>query len=271
MSYAKTPHFVRFCGAILLLVGVPGLLCSQSATYFAAEDEAFFGPYQDGWQTGDQGGSGFGPWKLVAPTYSQGEDRYAGFFLAEANKEADLSEAARQSKAFGIFANGIGFEETVAFRSIDEPLGEDDTFSFYLEFDGFGSKFDSDSPELSSVGLALREGSRAEGIEDMGRGRIWAIAAVEGLSTYQVLDADLRFNTRIFIDPQGIKVSVILGAQGTYDLRIETLGNGRVHEFPKRKFFPVKNPIQSFALFNRNGGVNNLYAGGFQIARPAIF
>ena len=212
-----------------------------------------------------------GPWKLIAPTYSEGEDRFAGFFLAEAENEPDLAGAARQEKAFGIFANGVGFEETVAFRSFNEPLAEGDTLSFLLEFDGFQSKFDSDSPELASVGFALREGSSARGLEDMARGRAWVIAAVEGLSTYQIYDAEPRFNTRVFLDPEGIEVSLTLGAGGGYDLRIKTLGDGRIHEFPSRQFRPAENSIQSFALFNRNGGANNFYAGGFQLTRPSIF
>lgn len=264
MKGAKSPRFRALVLAVLLPAGSWG----QTARYNAAEDEAYFGPYEDGWQSGDQGGTGFGPWQLFAPTYTEGENRYAGFFLAEADREPDLAGAAVQGRAFGVFANGVGFEETVAFRPFAEPLREGDTFSFLLEFDGFSTKFDSDSAEVASVGLALRGGSRGAGIEDLARERRWVIAAVEGLSTYQVYDAEPRFNTGVFIDPEGALVSVRLREGNAYDLQIQTLGDGRIHEFSGRRLRPSERPVQSFALFNLNGGSSNLYAGGFQLSRP---
>lgn len=270
MTGAATPRLPAFAISALLyaLTGLPSA-DAQGARYNFAEDEAHFGAYHDGWDSGDRGGTGFGPWNLLAPDYEEGGDRYAGFFLADAANEPDLAGAARQGKAFGIFANGVGFEETVAFRSIDEPLRPGDTFSFALEFDGFSTKFKADSPEIASVGLALRAGSEAVGLDDFSRGRLFVLAAVEGLSTYQVYDADPRFNTRVFLDPAGAMVSVRLREGGRYDLQIQTLGDGKIHEFPGRRLRRSEKPIRSFAVFNLNGGRNNLYAGAFQVARPA--
>ena len=51
-----------------------------------------------------------------------------------------MGSFAREGKAFGIFANGTRFEETVAFRAFDHPLEVGDVFSFKFKFSGFLNK-----------------------------------------------------------------------------------------------------------------------------------
>lgn len=263
-----------WCLAPIALLGTHAVLSAQS--YVASEDEAHFAAYEDGWQTGDQGGRGFGEWKLFAPEYPTEEtEQYAGFFIAEAANEADLSTA-RDGKAFGIFANGTGFEETVAFRSFDQPLGAGDVFSLLFEFDGFESKFDGDSAENSTVGIALRTTATVGTSVELVRSQAMVLAAIRGLSTYQIIDADPRFNTRVFLDPQGAEIGVTLRSEGRYDLQIRTLSDDRVHRFPNRRLnFSVDSSsessapesVKSFALFNLNGGRNNAYFGALQSSR----
>ena len=259
---------------IVLLCGVT-LLNAQS--YVASEDEAYFDPYSDGWQTGDQGGHGFAKWQLFAPEYpAEDASRYAGFFLAEARNESDLSGAAREGKAFGIFANGTGFEETVAFRAFNRPLESGDVFSLLFEFDGFVSKFEGDSLEQSTVGIALRTTATAGTTMELVRGRAMALAVIRGLSTYQIIDADPRFNTRVFLDRKGAEIGITLWTEGRYDLQIRTLTDNVVHRFPGRRLdLGEKEPsasalpekVHSFALFNLNGGRNNAYFGALQVSR----
>ncbi|MFO8027623.1 MAG: hypothetical protein R6U56_08155 [Opitutales bacterium] len=266
-------HRTLFYG-IVLLCGA-GLLNGQS--YISSEDEAYFDPYSDGWQSGDQGGRGFGEWQLFAPEYpSEDASQYAGFFIAEADNEPDLSGAAREGKAFGIFANGTGFEETVAFRAFNRALEAGDVFSLLFEFDGFVSKFDDDSMESSTVGIALRTTASAGTTMELVRGRAMALAAIRGLSTYQIIDADPRFNTRVFLDPQGAEVGITLRPNGRYDLQIRTLSDDVVHDFPGRKLdlgakassdSGMPEQVRSFALFNLNGGRNNAYFGALQLSR----
>lgn len=259
---------------LLLLCGAATL---GAQSYVASEDEAHFEPYFDGWQTGDRGGRGFGDWKLYAPDYPEEDaQRYAGFFIAEASREADLSGAAREGKAFGIFANGTGFEETVAFRAFDRRLEPGDVFSLLFEFDGFASKFEGDASENSTVGIALRTIERAGTTVELMRGRAVVLAAIRGLSTYQIFDAEPRFNTRVFLDPKGAEVGLTLRPSGRYDLQIRTLTDNVVHRFPDRQLnlesgesivSEDSESIQSFALFNLNGGRNNAYFGALQVSR----
>lgn len=267
-------HRQLFYGIVLLCGGT--LLPAQS--YVASEDEAYFDAYADGWQTGDQGGRGFGAWELFAPEYpAEDASRYAGFFIAEASNEADLAGAAREGKAFGIFANGTGFEETVAFRAFERPLAAGDVFSLLFEFDGFVSKFEGDSQEQSTVGIALRTTAAAGTSMELVRGRALALAAIRGLSTYQIIDADPRLNTRVFLDPKGAEIGITLRPEGRYDLQIRTLSDNVVHRFPDRRLdlgdrqqpsaAAMPEQVCSFALFNLNGGRNNAYFGALQVSR----
>lgn len=247
-------------------------------SYVAAEDEAYYDAYNDGWQTGDWSGRGFGQWRLFAPEYAEADqEQYAGFFIAEAAKEADLAQVASEGKAFGVFANGTGFEETVAFRAFEHPLNAGDVFSLRFEFDGFVSKFDRDSEKISSVGIALHQQPDIHELSDLSKGRAIVLAVIEGLSTYQILDGESRFNTRVFLDTEGVEVGITIQADGYYDLQLMTLSDQVVHRFEQRmlKQDLVKEEapaaatpkLSSFALFNLNGGKNNAYFGAFQISR----
>lgn len=255
---------------LLLMLPVNG----AGQSYIVAEDEAFHDAYNDGWKSGIWSGNGFGAWQLFAPEYtSEGEEQYAGFFIADEDREGDLHQAARKGKAFGIFANGTGFEETVAFRSFSRPLEPGDVFSLRFLFGGFSDRFENESVATSSVGLALRMDAEATSLADLSKGRAMVLAALEGLSTYQVLDAEPRFNTRIFLDPEGVEVGITIRDNNRYDLQLITLSDNKVHIFPNRLFRapesedgetqPVE--IQSFALFNLNGGDRNAYYGAFQV------
>ncbi len=271
MNVCRTiPRLALHCATVIC----PVALAAQS--YISAEDEAYYENYQDGWQTGDWSGRGFKDWRLFAPQYvNEEEEQYAGFFIADAEQEEDLSKSAREGKAFGIFANGTGFEETVAFRAFERPLNTGDVFSLRFEFDGFGTKFERDAEEISSVGVALRTTDRAEDLSELTEGRALVLAVIEGLSTYQILDAAGRFNTRVFIDQDGVEIGLKVVGGGRYDLQLMTLSDEVVHSFTNRQM--KINPeveeeeavpsLRSFALFNLNGGANNAYFGAFQISR----
>lgn len=263
------------------LHAVPAFLIAGAGTaqsYIAGEDEAHYEAYADGWQSGDQSGRGFGAWQLLAPEYvSEGEEQYAGFFIADIGREADLADFARSGKSFGIFANGTQFEETVAFRAFDRNLNPGDHFSLRFKFDGFATKFERDSDEISSVGIALRNSATAASLDAITEGRLLVFAILEGLSTYQLFDGEKRYNTRVFIDPLGAELGITIHENNCYDLQIMTLSNEVVHHFKNR---PLRLPdakddtkqetpreVRGFALFNLNGGANNAYFGALQVTR----
>jgi hypothetical protein len=266
--------------SVVLLSG--NALPAQS--YIAAEDEAFYEAYADGWQSGQWSGQGFGVWKLFEPDFTEQRgdsegagEQFAGFFIADATEEGDLGAVARENRAFGIFANGTGFEETLAFRTFERVLGPGDVFSLRFKFDGFSDRFESDRAGISSVGVALHHQSDAQLIGDLARGRLAALAVIEGLSTYQILDRSGRFNTRVFIDPEGVEIGFRVRSDGRYDLQLTTLSERVVHHFDGRTFSPLSEElkgdaaatavdVRSFAVFNLNGGDANAYFGTLQVS-----
>ena len=142
-------HSLASLGLLML-----GILGAYAQSYIAAEDEAFYDAYNDAWSTGTWSGRGFGAWQLFAPEYAtEGEEQYAGFFIADAAGESDLKQSACEGKAFGIFANGMGFEETVAFRSFERPLGQE--MCFHYASSSMVFRIDSKAIQLRSLVLAL--------------------------------------------------------------------------------------------------------------------
>ena len=259
-----TPR-LRVRTLVTLLVGI--MAVSPAVGDTVAEDQAHFGAYHDGWQNGEYSGKGFGAWELTAP--QQGEGRYAGFFIAEANREPDIGAVARDGKAFGIYANGIGFEEALAYRPLAEALKPGDILSLSLNFDGFvGDADETDTDAM--VGVALVERFTRDGETRTRRRAVFGL--IESLSTYQIVDGAHRLNTRIFLDPVGVTVSFILRADARYDLEVHTLGDDKVYRFEDRRLLVTEEPeddgtVTGLSLFNRNAGANNAYFNALQIFR----
>ena len=100
-----------------------------------AEDDAS----QGACESGKNSGSGFGEWKLM--TEGNDDNRHSGFFVATSDNNKDLNGIAKNGKAWGLFANGTGFEQAVAFRAFSEPLATGDSFSFLMENGKIEKKF----------------------------------------------------------------------------------------------------------------------------------
>ncbi len=80
-----------------------------------AEDDASQDAYNGGFDSGKNGGSGFGEWKMTSE--GNDENRHSGFFVATTENNKDLNGIAKNGKAWGLFANGTGFEQAVAYRA----------------------------------------------------------------------------------------------------------------------------------------------------------
>ncbi len=85
-----------------------------------ASDGAASSAYGDGWSTGDNGGSGFGPWTLT----SSGAN--AGNFIVNAEPNLDIG-----APAFALWANSSNLSEAV--RSFAQPLQIGHTFRLTFE------------------------------------------------------------------------------------------------------------------------------------------
>src|SRR5438094_8767719 len=113
--------------AVLLVIGIN----SEAESNVIAEDDA--SQYSNGWDNSKNGGNGFTNWTLTSE--GNDNDRHSGFFIAETKDKPDLNGIAKDDKAFGVYANGSGFEQAVGYRGFEKPLQIGASFS-YMRSDG---------------------------------------------------------------------------------------------------------------------------------------
>jgi len=105
-----------------------------------AFDNASEAVYNDGIQTGDNGGFGFGDW-------SEGvllDEGFAGNFPADTGGQLNTIGSGPAGDAWGTFANGGGVNIWTANRAFANTLDVGQTFSIQMEngfIQGFGSGF----------------------------------------------------------------------------------------------------------------------------------
>ena len=91
-----------------VVLAVLGMLMGTVKTLSAAtsgSDEASGVAYDDGWQTGDNGGSGLGPWMLLAE--QDMISGWAGHFCANSgNTDLNYIQCSTDHSAWGMYANG---------------------------------------------------------------------------------------------------------------------------------------------------------------------
>ncbi len=244
------------------------ILCLTSLGAFAeptniAEDDA--SQYGDGWGNGKNGGTGFGAW--TETTEGNDESRHSGFFIATTDNNKDLNGIAKDGKAFGLYANGSGFEQAVAYRPLEKPLAVGDSFSFMMETGPFEKKFEKDEGG-GSVGLALRSGNATGSTADYNAGSLFEIGHYQGKGNYQIYDGSNKPDSGVPFSDQGITITVTLTGRDTYDLEIQTMKDKNVIKLPGRKL-SSSGSIESFAIFNRNSEKYDAFFNQFQIARDS--
>src|SRR5438105_4420060 len=191
---------------ILLLTG--GQVLAESTVI--AEDDASQSAYGGQWDNSKNGGSGFGNWSLT--TEGNDNDRHSGLFIADTKNNPDLNGVAKNDKAFGLFANGPGFEQAVGYRAFEKPLQAGDSFSFMIENGPFEKKFDKDDPTPGSIGLVLRTTNANSSVADYNKDAVFEFGYYNGKDNYQVYDgsgADKADSGVPFTDA-GISVTVTI-------------------------------------------------------------
>src|ERR1044071_129912 len=121
----------RNFAAAVLTVSFVFASAIRSESLVIAEDDASNSAYTSGWDNSKNGGSGFGNWSLT--TEGNDNERHSGFYIATTRNNPDLNGINKNDKAFGLFANGPGFEQAVGYRAFDKPLQKGDSFSFMMD------------------------------------------------------------------------------------------------------------------------------------------
>jgi hypothetical protein len=242
----------------------PAILLAEPVNI--AEDDASQSAYGSGWDNSKNGGNGFSNWTLT--TEGNDNDRHSGFFIAETKNNQDLNGIAKSDKAFGLFANGPGFEQAVGYRALEKPLAVGDSFSFMMENGPFEKKFDKDDPTPGSIGLVLRSGNANAATSDYNTGAMFEIGYYNGKGNYQIYDGTENADSGVAFTDAGISVTVTLTASDTYDLEIQTMKDKKITKLPGRKL-KGSGSVESFAIFDRNGEKYDAYFNQFQISRDS--
>jgi hypothetical protein len=115
---------------ILSLVAFAAALAVNPAWAIVASDVASNATYDDGWQNGEDGGTGFGPWAIAK------SGAFANVFMGNSlnlsSPGADINTSSRSFGMFGQNVDGSSFEFTEATRSFDVPLSLGEAFSLEL-------------------------------------------------------------------------------------------------------------------------------------------
>jgi hypothetical protein len=261
----KWKLFAGICAFSFLL----GFRAGAESTV-VAEDDASQSAYSEGWDNSKNGGSGFGPWALT--TEGNSGDRHSGFFVASTNSNQDLNGIAKNDKAFGLYANGSEFEQAVAYRAFTKPLQVGDSFSFMMEDGPFEKKFDKDDSTpgaTGSIGIVLRSSNANSSVADYNKDAVFEFGHYQGKGNYQIYDGSAdKADSGIPVVDSGVSVTVTLTGPDTYDLEVQTLKDKNIIKQPGRKL-NNSNPIQSMAVFDRNGEKNDAFFNQFQVAHES--
>ncbi len=233
-----------------------------------AEDDASQSAYGSSWDNSKNGGSGFSTWSLT--TEGNDSDRHSGFFIAGTKDNSDLNGIAKGDKAFGVYANGTGFEQAVAYRGFEKPLQKGDSFSFMMENGPFEKKFDKDDPTPGSIGVVLRSGNANSTVADYNKDALFEFGFYQGKTNYQIYDgsgADKADSGVPFTD-EGISVTVTITGADTYDMEIQTMKDKNVIKLPGRKL-SASGAVQSMAVFDRNSEKYDVFFNQFQVTHES--
>ncbi len=232
-----------------------------------AEDDASHGAYNDGWNVGQNSGSGFGPWGFFEHDDGSGNS-HVGRFIAHSNQQVDLQSIAYDNKAWGMFANGAGYEIIYAFRSFNQPLQVGNTFSILMETGDFVTKYDTTDPKPGEIGFALRTGNESNTSFDFSTGARMQFVRIQGELNYQLIDGEESSDTGIFMKDTGVSVNVTLTGADTYDVEIVDIDTGDKVSFEGRSLAgDAGSPIESIALYNLDGETNDAYFNALQVSQ----
>lgn len=220
-----------------------------------SSDNAAATAYSDGWQNGDNGGTGFGAWQL-SPASNTGN---AGFFIStsasngdgDGNSDGDINTS---GIAFGLYANGGGLASAVRPFSIDLFAGA--TLDLKMDngyIDGGGT-----------VGFGLQNSSGNNLLE---------FYFVGGTSFYQYNDLTGAHNTSVGFTDEGLSLSITLTSATAYQLSVTQLNGGTTTLYNGS----LKNPAggqgaHQLRLFDANaggGGAKDAFFNSPGICYPA--
>lgn len=209
------------------------------------------GVYDNGWQSGDDDGAGFGGWQLNTTGGNAGHFIYTSTSNGDGNSNAD-NDIDSGGEAWGMYANSGSVSN--AIRPFDVALTPGSTFSIKMDNGWIESG--------GSVGFGLQDASGNNRMEFYFR---------NGQSNYKINDNAGETDTGLGFSDEGLNLVFTLVTSTTYSLEITRLEGGSYTRNGTLINPGAGQPIARARLFNANAGFDgqrNAYFNNLQICTP---
>ncbi|MEL7249688.1 MAG: hypothetical protein AAFO03_14770, partial [Bacteroidota bacterium] len=224
-------------------------VCNPGPPIACETTDASAPAFDDGWQSGDANGSGFGTWNL----FSDGGNSGHFIFTSSANGDGDSNgdgDIDTGGRAFGMFANSG--EVSNAVLPFTTTMSTGSTFSLDMDNGWIEAG--------GAVGFGLQNSSGENLAEFYFR---------NGEPDYKVNDAGGETGTGLNFTDEGLSISYELFANNTYSLEATLLDGGTVFNYNGTLNNPAGGQVISqVRLFNANAGFDgqrNAYFNNFEI------
>ncbi len=238
------------CGAISRILAFN--TANAQSQPVCGEDQADNTPYNDGWQTGDNGGSNFGAWTLTAT----GSSAQSGHFRGNSanNGSAPSGNINTGGFALGMYANSG--QTASAVRPFVTAMIPGTVFSLKMD-NGFINSG-------GTVGLGLQNSSGNNLLE---------LYFIGGDTQYRYDDSGGVKATGLAFTDGGLIIQITLLTSSTYELAVTRQAGGSFVTTGTLKNPPGGQVISRFRLFNSNAGSgssNDAFFNSFKICYPPV-
>lgn len=214
------------------------LLLTSAVLAQVPNDNASNSAYTDGWQTGDNGGSGFGAWTLSGGTSAGlliGNSKNNGD--GDGNNDGDINSTG--DKAWGLYANSG--QTASAVRSFNSALSVGQSFSLQMDNGWIENG--------GTVGFGLQNASGDNRFE---------FFFVGGASKYQRNDAGGVQNTTLDFTDGGLTIVFQLTGVNSYTATVTArYDSGTTQTDTFSGTLLNSGSIERLRLFNANAGPNS--------------
>lgn len=254
---------MRWFSCALLLASLAAAGASNQINI--ADDDADQGMYGGRWEDGSGNDNGFFAWKLESKT--DGDESFAGHCLSQKQDHEGLG-AITGGRAFALFANGRGREESCAVRGIAAPLEPGDNFSV----DIFRAPFakDGDSPQGGAAGIVYHAAGKAASAEAASQAARLKFFALADKPNYLISDSEKEFDTGIPASGQALALTLTVVDADTYDLEVIGLRDHSRKLIEHRKFGgPSGQPVNGLAFLAKDCEGGDFFFNNLRLNRNA--
>jgi hypothetical protein len=245
-----------------LVLGCGLSLAHSGSAQVLAQDNAAQTVYTNGWSSGTNGGTGFGPWVLTNTPNVAGSD-FSGFFLGDCGVAAVNST---NNRSFGIYANGATTDDAVAYRTLSNSLTVGTVFSLKFKNDDLAAN----GVMGFSLGNSASFGPSTDFATLTGNAR-FSFYFVGGSADYTIYDGNTTSDSGVGFTRGGLTIEFALRSATTYRVTIKNADGSIILTNYDNQPLQGSGVIDSFACYNlQTGGGQNAYFNQFSVVPVSL-